>query len=230
MQGEHGGRELPEERPAAMLEARDLCKSYGGVPVLRPVSFRLEAGECLGVAGANGSGKSTLLGLLAQVRRPDGGRVLFRGRDTAGDRRFPRRVLGYVPQDGGLAPELRAGEQIALWRAACGLRGGVQEELKELLGLTPLLRRRIGELSGGMQRRVSIAMALSTGEEVLVMDEATAGLDEAYREGLMTWMEGFLARGGCAVWCTHAAGELERLCTSCLTIREGRARWGADLS
>ena len=213
-----------------MLEVRNLSKSYGGVQALYPVSFRLEAGECLGVAGANGSGKSTLLRLLAQVQRPDGGSVLFRGRDVAGDRRFSRRVLGYVPQDNELAPELTAGEQLALWRAACGLGGRVQPELIELLGLEPLLRRRTGELSGGMQRRVSIAMALSTGQEVLVLDEATAGLDEAYREGLMAWMERFLARGGCAVWCTHLAGELERLCTSCLTIREGRARWGNDFA
>ena len=212
----------------AVLEAQGLSNSYGGVQALYPVSFRLEAGECLGVAGANGSGKSTLLRLLAQFQKPDGGRVLFRGRDVAGDRRFPRRCLGYVPQDNELAPELTAGEQLALWRAACGLGGGVQPELIELLGLEPLLRRRIGELSGGMQRRVSIAMALSTGREVLVLDEATAGLDEAYREGLMAWMEGFLARGGCAVWCSHLTGELERLCTSCLTIREGRARWGND--
>ena len=214
----------------AVLEARGLSKSYGGVQALHPVSFRLEAGECLGVAGANGSGKSTLLRLLAQVQKPDSGSVLFRGRDAAGDRRFARRCLGYVPQDNELAPELTAGEQLALWRAACGLGGRVQPELVELLGLEPLLRRRTGELSGGMQRRVSIAMALSTGQEVLVLDEATAGLDEAYREGLMAWMEGFLARGGCAVWCTHLTGELERLCTSCLTIREGHARWGNDFA
>lgn len=212
----------------ALLEAQGLCKSYHGVRVLHPVSFRLEAGECLGVAGANGSGKSTLLRLLAQAERPDGGRVLFRGRDVAGDRRFPRRSLGYVPQDSQLSPELTGGEQIALWRAACGQRGRIQEELARLLGLEDLLRRRIGEMSGGMRQRVSIAMALSTGREALVLDEATAGLDELYREGLMAWMEGFLSRGGCAVWCTHLPSELERLCTSCLTMREGRAFWGDD--
>ena len=95
----------------------------------------------------------------------------------------------------------------------------------DLLGLRTMLPRRVGELSGGMQRRVSIAMALSTGREVLVMDEATAGLDESYRGALLGWMEGFLARGGCAVWCTHLMDELERICTSCLTIRDGHAAW-----
>ena len=77
-----------------------------------------------------------------------------------------------------------------------------------------------------MRQRVSIAMALSTGREVLALDEASAGLDEGYREGLLSWMENFLAGGGCAVWCTHLPDELERLCTSCMTLREGRAYWG----
>lgn len=210
-----------------MLEARGLRKSYRGAGgVLDPVSFALEPGECLGVAGTNGSGKSTLLRLIAQAEKPDAGQVLFRGRDVSGWRDFPRHRLGYVPQALELAAELTAGEQLALWRAACGQRGGVSEELTELLGLRPLLPRRIGTLSGGMQRRVSLAMALSTGRDVLVLDEATAGLDESYREGLLTWMTAFLARGGCAVWCTHLDDELERLCTSCMTLREGRPFWG----
>ena len=62
--------------------------------------------------------------------------------------------------------------------------------------------------------------------EVLALDEASSGLDEGYREVLLSWMENFLAGGGCAVWCTHLPDELERLCTSCMTLREGRAYWG----
>ena len=76
-----------------MLEARQLCKSYGGRQVLFPVSFLLPPGQCLGLAGSNGSGKSTLLELLGQVRRPDSGDILFDGRSVLGDRRFLRRQL-----------------------------------------------------------------------------------------------------------------------------------------
>lgn len=209
-----------------MLEVQNLCKSYHGIQVLQPVSFTLGPGECLGVAGPNGSGKSTLLRLIAQAEKPDGGGVLWRGRDVMGDRKFLRTSLGYVPQDTELAPELTVKEQLALWRAACGYKGPVQREIMDLLGLDDLLRRRVSELSGGMQRRVSIAMALSTGREVLAMDEPTAGLDESYRMALLGWMEKFLAQGGCAVWCTHLTDELERICTSCMTVREGRAAWG----
>ena len=136
-----------------MLEVREICKSYHGHPVLLPVSFRLAPGECLGVSGVNGSGKSTLLRLLAQVQKPDSGRVLFRGRDVLGDRMFLRQHLGYVPQDNELAEELTVRQQIGLWLAACGCTGGLPEELTELLGLEQMLRRRIGDLSGGMEHR-----------------------------------------------------------------------------
>lgn len=207
-----------------ILEVQGLCKSYHGARVLEPVSFALRSGECLGIVGANGSGKSTLLRLIAQAQKPDSGRVLFRGK--AVDRSFPRRHLGYVPQALELAPELTVKEQLALWRAACGARGPVSGEITALLGLEPLMSRRIGTLSGGMQRRVSIGMALSTGQDVLVLDEATAGLDERYRAELLAWMRTFLSRGGCAVWCTHQDDELEQICTSCMTIREGSAFWG----
>lgn len=208
-----------------MLEVRTLCKSYQGRQVLFPVSFRLGPGECLGIAGANGSGKSTLLRLLAQGDVPDGGQVLFQGRDVRGDRQFVRRQMGYVPQDSALAEELTVGRQLSLWQAACGLRGPLPQPPLALMGLEPLLRRPIRELSGGQQRRVSIAMALLTEPSLLVMDEASAGLDESYRQALLDWLDGFLRRGGCLVWCTHRREELERLHAACLRLEDGHPFW-----
>lgn len=209
-----------------VLEVQGICKAYHGRQVLSPVSFRLEPGECLGVSGVNGSGKSTLLRLLAQAQRPDGGRVLFQGRDVRGDRTFLRRRLGYVPQDNELAEELTAAQQIGLWLAACGCKRPLPEEVQALLGLEELLPRRIRELSGGMQRRVSIAMALATGPDILIMDEATTGLDETYRWALLAWLETFLQKGGSAVWCSHRQEELERVCGRCLQLQDGRPSWG----
>lgn len=209
-----------------MLEVRELCKSYYGHQVLLPVSFQLAPGECLGVSGVNGSGKSTLLRILAQAQRPDSGRMLFRGKDVLGERWFLRQHIGYVPQDNELALELTARQQIGLWQAACGCKSSLPAELTEVLGLEQLLPHRIGELSGGMQRRVSIAMALSTGADILIMDEATTGLDERYCSALLAWMEAFLRNGGRAVWCSHRKEELEQICGRCLHVREGQACWG----
>lgn len=205
-----------------MLEARGLCKSYGGRQVLSPVSFLLPPGQCLGLAGSNGSGKSTLLRLLAQVERPDGGDVLFEGRSVLGDRQFLRRRLGYAPQSAELARELSVEQQLVLWRRACGLEGPLPGDILELLGLEPLLRRPIRALSGGTAQRVSIAMALLSRPQILLMDEATAGLDRDYVPRLLDWLEGFLAGGGSLVWCSHQQPELERLCGAVLRLEEGR--------
>lgn len=205
-----------------MLEIRGLCKSYGGRQVLSPASFVLPPGQCLGLAGHNGSGKSTLLRLLAQVQRPDGGDVLYRGRSVLGDRQFLRRTLGYAPQSAELAAGLTVAGQLKLWQRACGLAGPVPGEVLELLGLAELLRRPIRALSGGMAQRVSIALALLSRPQVLLMDEATAGLDQDYVPRLLDYLESFMAAGGSLIWCSHHPQELERLCGAVLRLEAGR--------
>ena len=204
-----------------MLEARGLCKSYGGRQVLSPVSFVLPPGQCLGLAGSNGSGKSTLLRLIAQIEKPDSGDVLFSGKSVLGDRRFLRERLGYAPQNAELAGELTVRQQMDLWQAACGLSGPLPEDILELLGLEALLTRRISSLSGGMAQRLSIALALLSRPRVLLMDEATSGLDGAYVPRLLDWLEGYVAQGGSLIWCSHRREELERLCGAVLTLENG---------
>ena len=205
-----------------MFEAVQLCKSYGGRQVLAPVSFKLPPGQCLGLAGSNGSGKSTLLRLLAQIQRPDSGDILADGKSVLGDRQFLRRRLGYVPQAAELARELTVKQQLVLWQRACDLKGPLPGEVLELLGLEPLLRRPIRDLSGGMAQRVSIALALLPGPDILLMDEATGGLDGEYVPRLLDWLERFVRGGGSLIWCSHHPEELERLCGAVLRLENGR--------
>lgn len=205
-----------------MLEIRQLCRSYGGRQALLPISFFLPPGQCLGLAGHNGSGKSTLLRLIAQIERPDGGDVRYEGKSVLGDRRFLRGALGYVPQRPELAQELTVKQQLELWQAACGLSGPLPEDIAALLGLEPLLRKPIRSLSGGMAQRVNIALALLARPRVLLMDEATSGLDQDYVPKLLDWLEAYLAAGGSLIWCSHHQAELERLCGAVLTLEEGR--------
>ena len=204
-----------------MLEIRQLCKSYAGRQVLSPVSFVLPPGQCLGLTGSNGSGKSTLLRLIAQIERPDGGDVLWQGRSVLGDRRFLRRALGYVPQSAELARELTVGQQLVLWQAACELSGPLPGDVLELLGLEPLLKTPIRALSGGMAQRLSIALALLARPQVLLMDEATSGLDRDYVPQLLDWLEEYVGRGGSLIWCSHRPDELERLCGAVLRLENG---------
>lgn len=205
-----------------MLEVRQLCKSYDGRQVLAPISFVLPPGQCLGLAGSNGSGKSTLLQLLAQIQQPDSGEIRFQGRSVLGDRRFLRRQLGYVPQSAELARELTVQQQLVLWQRACDLTGPLPWDILELLGLESLLRKRVRALSGGMAQRVSIALALMARPQVLLMDEATAGLDQSYVPQLLDWLEDYVAGGGRLVWCSHHPAELERLCGAVLRLEDGR--------
>lgn len=205
-----------------MLEIRGLCKSYAGRQVLSPISFVLPPGQCLGLAGHNGSGKSTLLRLVAQIERPDGGDILFEGKRVLGDRNFLRRELGYVPQTAELARELTVRQQLSLWQSACGLSGPLPGDILELLGLESLLNKPIRTLSGGMAQRVSIALGLLSRPRLLLMDEATAGLDQSYVPRLLDWLDAFVAGGGSLMWCSHHQRELDRLCGAVLTLEEGR--------
>lgn len=206
-----------------MLEIRELRKSYGGRQVLSPVSFLLPPGQCLGLAGHNGSGKSTLLRLIAQIEKPEGGDILFEGKSVLGDRTFPRKALGYVPQGPELDRELTVKQQLALWQAACGLSGPLPGDILDLLGLEPLLKKPVRTLSGGTAQRVSIALGLLSRPQILLMDEATSGLDRDYVPRLLDWLEGvYLPGGGSVIWCSHHPAELERLCGAVLRLEDGK--------
>lgn len=205
-----------------MLEIDGLCKSYNGRRILEPVHFFLPAGQCIGITGENGSGKSTLLRLLAQIEQPDSGDIRFQGKSVRNDRKFLRRRVGYVPQHNDLLQDLTVQSQLQLWQSACGLKQPLSQELTQLLGIAPMLQKKVRTLSGGMQRRVSIAMALMGEPDILIMDEATTGLDRDYRMALLTWLEGFLAGGGRLIWCSHDPEELDRLCGDRIRICEGR--------
>lgn len=207
-----------------MLEVDGISKSYFGQQVLTPVSFCLPAGCCIGITGENGSGKSTLLRLLAQIERPDRGDIRFQGKSVLGDRAFLRHRVGYVPQNHDLLEELTVQSQLKLWQSACGLDGALSGEILELMELGPIMKQKIRYLSGGTKRRVSIAMALLSGPELLIMDEATAGLDLEYSQRLLECMEKHLASNGRIVWCSHHKAELDRLCGSCLRIGSGRQK------
>lgn len=203
-----------------MLEVKNITKSYRGRQVLPSVSFCLPAGQCLGITGENGSGKSTLLRIIAQVEKPDAGDILFAGNSIRNHRAFFRKQVGYVPQHSELMPDLTVREQLKLWQSACGLSGSISENLMDLLDLQPMLKARTQELSGGMQKRVSIAMALMNDPKILIMDEVTAGLDRDYTARLLTFAEEFLARGGRILWCSHQTEEIQQLCGGILRLDE----------
>ena len=208
-----------------MLEARKISKAYRRHPILQDLGFLLEAGEYLGVAGHNGSGKSTLLSIVAQVLPPDDGEILFDGAPLSGNRTLAGSLLGYVPQETSLLEDLSVKETLDFWQKVYRLPGGdafAPSSPATMLGLGEIRRKRIGQLSGGMQKRVSITIALMRQPKVLLLDEALSALDRGYRQVLEGYLAEYCSRGGSILYCSHEIGELTGFCGRILVLRQGK--------
>jgi putative ABC transport system ATP-binding protein len=202
-------------KPAPIIEARGVEKSFGHTPALRGATIAVARGEILAVMGPSGSGKSTLLHCLAGILTPDEGEVWFDGSrlDTMpeGKRSDLRRDrFGFVFQFGQLVPELTAEENIALPLLLSGVRRG--PALAEArpwfgrLGLDGLEGRRSGELSGGQAQRVALARGLVARPEVLFADEPTGSLDSMSGELVMRLLTAAVREQGTTViLVTHEA-------------------------
>jgi ABC-type lipoprotein export system ATPase subunit len=195
----------------ALLEARDLWKSYDGVDyVLRDVHLRLGAGEGMVVWGRNGSGKTTLLNLLGGLDRPDRGEILLRGRDLAGLTPRARaevrlHEIGFVFQEHNLLEELTVRQNVQLplrLRRAHNMeaRG---EELLGRFGLEALADRRPPALSVGERQKVAVARALANEPDLLLADEPTASLDEETAPDLLDLFEGLRGEGKTVILASH---------------------------
>jgi ABC-type multidrug transport system ATPase subunit len=167
------------------LAIESVTKRYRkGVVALREFSLDLKPGV-LGLLGPNGAGKTTLMSILATITRATEGRVLWNDTDIARDPDVLRSVLGYLPQDFGVYPNLNAVEFLEYLAAVKGLDGAAArrriDELLDLVNLTDVRKRPLGGYSGGMRQRVGIAQALLNDPELLIVDEPTAGLDPEER-------------------------------------------------
>ena len=196
-----------------LLEATDVCLSFGRSPALRGATLAIDDGEFVAIMGPSGSGKSTLLHCLAGILTPDSGVVRFRGRrvDELADRersRLRRTDFGFVFQFGQLIPELSAADNVAMPLLLAGTRRAPALRAARAwlarLGVAELAGRRIGELSGGQAQRIAIARALVTQPSVLFADEPTGSLDSLAGEQVMVLLTG-VARdtGSTVVLVTH---------------------------
>jgi putative ABC transport system ATP-binding protein len=192
----------------AVIEARDLVKSFGQTPALRGASVAVARGEILAVMGPSGSGKSTLLHCLAGIFTPDRGEVWFGGRrldalSEAERTRLRRTAFGFVFQFGQLVPELSIADNIALPLLLNRVKRRIAYEKAaawlDRLELTGLGGRRTGELSGGQAQRVAVARALVTGPQILFADEPTGSLDSLTGEMVMNLIVGLAREEGTTV-------------------------------
>jgi ABC-2 type transport system ATP-binding protein len=174
----------------AMIAVTDLRKRYGDVQALDGVSFQVGEGEVFGLLGPNGAGKSTTVRVLVTLTRPDSGAASVSGHDVSRDADAVRRTIGYVPQDSGVDSFSTGRETLTLQGHVQGLGGrGLRQrvdELLELVGIADAADRTVNGYSGGMRRRLDIALGLVHRPRVLFLDEPTTGLDPEARVAMWT--------------------------------------------
>jgi ABC-2 type transport system ATP-binding protein len=203
------------------LEVTNVIKDYPGkVRALDGVSFRIAAGERACLLGPNGAGKTTLIRLLTGALSPSYGQVRLFGLAVE-DEAFlqARRRVGIVPQLPGMYRDLLVSDYLQLVRDLYG-RGDIAE-MVEGFGLGPYTRRPMAELSGGTQRRLSLAAALLGSPEVLLLDEPTVGLDPVSMRDVHAFLRQVIP-GRTVLLCTHNLAEAEALCESAIILRQGK--------
>ncbi len=207
-----------------LLTVEDLHFFYGERRALDGLSLTLQAGEVLGLLGPNGAGKSTLIALLTGLLRPAAGRVAVKGEDprTAA----ARAGLGLAPQELALYDDLSARENLRFFGRIQGLRGPrLEQRVRTVLeesGLTERAADRVAGFSGGMKRRLNLAVALLHEPAVLLLDEPTAGVDPQSRLALYELVERQRALGRGVLYATHYMEEAQRLCDRVAIVDHGR--------
>lgn len=207
------------------LIVESLSKNYrGGVQALRSVGLSLKPGV-LGLLGPNGAGKSTLMRVLATVTRPTSGRALWNGTDIARKPDALRSVLGYLPQDFGVYPNLNALEFLDYLAAVKSIPANAARrrisELLELVNLADCAKRPLGGYSGGMRQRVGIAQALLNDPQLLIVDEPTAGLDPEERVRFRNLLSE-LSGERIVILSTHIVSDVEAVATSIAILAHGQ--------
>jgi ABC-type multidrug transport system ATPase subunit len=207
------------------LEIQGVSKQYDGkVRALRGFTLALAPGV-LGLLGPNGAGKSTLMRILATIATPTEGAVKWNGADIASEPDALRSVLGYLPQDFGVYPNLNAVEFLEYLAAVKGIGAAAArrriDELLALVNLTDARKRPLGGYSGGMRQRVGIAQALLNDPKLLIVDEPTAGLDPEERVRFRNLLSE-LSGERIVILSTHIVSDVEATATGIAILSRGR--------
>jgi len=194
-------------------------KRYGAIVALDGIDLDIHRGELVALLGPNGAGKSTSIGLLLGLQRADEGKVTLFGRDPQDI--AARRRIGVMLQSAALPPTLKVGELLRLTASYYPAPRDVAE-CAAIAGVTDLLGRRYGDLSGGQQRRAQFAMAIVGGPDLLFLDEPTVGMDIDARQSLWAAIRRMLHDGCAVVLTTHYLEEAEALADRVCVIARGR--------
>jgi len=207
------------------IQTMALVKRYKDVTAVDRVDLEIGRGELFSLLGVNGAGKTTIIKMLTCLTTPSGGDALVGGYSITKEAKQVRQLIGVSPQETAVAPNLSVKEILEL---ICGIHGFSKEKaqerirgLSEQFGLDAILQRRAGRLSGGWQRRVSIAMALISRPQILFLDEPTLGLDVMARHDLWDVIRSLKGKVT-IILTTHYMEEAEALSDRIGIMKSGR--------
>lgn len=205
----------------AVIEVKNLHKTYGRVMAVEAVSFEVHKGEIFGLVGPNGAGKTTSVECIEGLRRPDGGELRVLGLDPSRDGYALRERIGVQLQESALQNRIRVWEALDLF-ASLSARYVPWEPLLNQLGLAEKRNSPFAKLSGGQKQRLYIALALVNDPEIVFLDELTTGLDPQARRAMWDLVRQVRDRGKTVVLTTHFMEEAERLCDRVAVMDHGR--------
>lgn len=210
------------------LEVKDLIKQYNGAsrPALNGLSLKIRRGETFGLLGPNGAGKTTTVSILSTILPYTSGSVSICGIDVFDNPMQARRLIGLVPQEIALYPELTAWENLAFFGRLLGLRG---RQLKtrifkslQVVGLEARAHQKIATYSGGMQRRANLAVGFIHTPRVLLLDEPTVGIDAQSRQLILDKLQEIKKEGTAILYTTHYMEEAQQICDRVAIMEDGR--------
>ena len=207
------------------IRIENLTKKYKDVVAVDGLNLSVRQGELLSLLGVNGAGKTTAIKMLSCLTQPTSGDAVLDGYSILTDPTAVKRIIAVSPQETAVAPALSVGENLLLM---CGIHGFSKEksaakiaELSTLLGLESVFGKKAGKLSGGWQRRLSIAMALISEPQILFLDEPTLGLDVLARSDLWDIIRSLKGKVT-IILTTHYMEEAEALSDRVAIMRDGR--------
>ncbi len=216
-----------------MIEVTDLTKSYGPIEALKGISFRVAPGEIVGLLGPNGAGKSTTIKILTGYLQPDGGTVRVNGLDVLTHTREVQSIIGYLPENAPLYPELSVQSYLRLIADLREIpRADQPARISEAVyaaGLVDHLTRPIGQLSKGYRQRVMLAQAILHRPKLLILDEPTVGLDPTQVIEIRNLIKR-LARHSTILFSSHILSEVEAVCDRVIIIMNGLIRADSRLA
>jgi linearmycin/streptolysin S transport system ATP-binding protein len=217
---------LPKYGLPADVQVLNLVKTFDKFEAVKDVSFTIGRGEIFGLLGPNGAGKSTTINMMCGYLKPTSGDTVINGISVTKEPLKVKRIIGVVPQEIALYKDLTSMENLEFFGEIYGLsrqeRKARSEEVLRFVGLYDRRKEPIKNFSGGMQRRINMAIAMLHKPNFLLMDEPTVGVDPQSRENIFDTIEQLRDQGTTILYTTHYMEEAERLCNHIAIMDEGR--------